>query len=1318
MQNSKETKEDLTREIESLRKRLAALEKIEAERNLAETALKESEERFRVFMDNSPAIAFIKDEEGHYVFANKFLEKRFIYMLDDWRGKTDFEIWPEDVAKQFRQNDLTVISTNRVMETVETTVDPGGKTTFYIMFKFPLTDSQGGRLVGGIGVDITKLRDAEDESRRYYELLRAVAEGTTDGVWVKDRNGRYLMINSAGARSVNRPPEEVIGKDDTEIFDHETARKVREDDRTVMETGEAFVFDYTIPTSNGLVTHIASRSPYRDQQGNIIGVIGVSHDITGRKRIEEALRISKTRYKSLVLATSQIIWTADPEGRVTEPISSWQEYTGQTDEEVAGWGWTKALHPDDFNKIVEELKQSAIKKSVYDIEYRARRHDGVYRLFAVRAVPVLNDDGSVREWVGACTDITDRKHTDEEKNRLLKELQERVKELYAFHQTARLLQNESLSVEELLEKIVSLLPAAWQYREVAAARIEYRGMSFQTAGFQESHWKQQSEFSTSDGVRGCIKVVYPEHPADMDDNPFLAEEQALLDSISEMVRSQLDRRIVFSALQASESRARQLIESSLIGILYWDLKCTITDANDTFLKMVGYSRDDLVNGRLLCIDMTPPEYHEIDALALEEAKESGTFTPFEKEYYRKDGSRLPILLGGAMLDEDPQSMICFVIDRSPLITAETALRQSEALQSAILKSIPAYIALLDREGNTLLVNDRWRNFRNEYTFHGADYDVGTNYIHLCEQACSRIADARQAAMGIRSVLDGSVDHFEMEYPIGSPPEKQWFNLTATRWPVDERLAGAVVMHIDITQHKMVEEQLRRSQSSLQKSQEIAHLGSYEINLPYSPSDYWSDEIFRIFGLDSETGTISIEEFINTLVHPDDRDNVRRVVEKATDEQESFDFEFRIARPDGTVRRVRSIGGPVVGNSGRVTKLIGTLADVTDRWHLENELRQAQKMEAIGKLAGGVAHDFNNLLTVIQGYSEMLLDKTSADIPTREMIGEVRKAADRAASLTHQLLAFSRRQVLAPVILDINALIGDINRMLQRLIGEDIHIKTYLAPDLWRVKADSGQVEQVIMNLAVNARDAMPGGGDLIISTDNIWLDEENLKDYAEIKAGAYVMLTVTDTGTGMDEETIAHIFEPFFTTKEVGKGTGLGLATVYGIVKQSDGHIEVNSLPGSTTFRVYLPRAEETDMSIRRRRAANLSSQGDETILVAEDEEGVRSLVCLILQSSGYKVIEARNGQEALALAKTHQSTIHLLITDIVMPTIGGRELSNKVRSIRPGIKILYLSGYSEDLLADQNELEPDSIFLQKPFTPIALTGKVREILDAPKVTR
>jgi PAS domain S-box-containing protein len=1123
------------------------------------------------------------------------------------------------------------------------------------------------------------------------------------------------MINSAGARSVNRPPEEVLGKDDTEIFDQETAHRVREDDRKVMETGETLIFDYTIPTLNGPVTHIASRSPYRDQDGNIVGVIGVSHDITRRKRAEEALRISKTRYKSLVLATAQIIWTADPEGRVIEPLPSWQEYTGQSDEEVAGWGWTSAIHPDDFNSILEQLRQSTVIKTIYDYEYRLRRSDGIYRRFAVRAVPVLNEDGSTREWVGVCADITDQKQTDEEKNRLLKELQERVKELTAFHQTARLLQNENLTIEELLEEIAALLPPAWQYPEFAAARVEYREMSFQTAGFRETQWKQQSEFSTSDGVRGCIKVVYIEHPDEAIENPFLAEEQALLDSISEMLRIQIDRRIVLSALQASESRSRQLIESSLIGIIYWDMKGRIIDANDTFLNMVGYSRDDLMKGMLRWTDMTPAEYRELDSIALEQIRETGSCAPFEKEYYRKDGSRVPVLLAGTMIDNDPGDLICFVIDRSPLLSAETALRQSESLQSAILKSIPAYIALLDREGNILLINDRWRSFRNEYTFHGTDYDVGANYIHLCEESEIRLSEARQAAMGIRSVLDGAVDHFEMEYPCHSPYGKQWFRLTATRWPVDERLAGAVVMHIDITQHKTVEEQLRRSQSSLQKSQEIAHLGSYELNIPYSPSDYWSDEIFRIFGLDPKTGTMNIEEAINSIVHPDDKDTVRRVIEKAIDEGEAFDFECRIVRPGGNIRRVRSMGGPLLDKSGRVIKLIGTLADVTDRWHLENQLRQAQKMEAIGKLAGGVAHDFNNLLTVIQGYSEMLLDKVPADTPAREMIGEVRKAADRAAALTHQLLAFSRRQVLAPVVLDINALIGDINRMLQRLIGEDIHIKTYLSHDLWRVKADASQVEQVIMNLAVNARDAMPGGGDLIISTDNIWLNEERLKDYEEVKPGAYAMLTVTDTGTGMDEDTVAHIFEPFFTTKEIGKGTGLGLATVYGIVKQSDGHIEVNSLPGSTTFRIYLPRAEEADLLKRHSGSANFSSKGDETILVAEDEEGVRSLVCLILQSSGYAVLEARNGRQALSLAQMHQGTIHLLITDIVMPTISGRELSNKIRLIRPGIKVLYLSGYSEDVLADQNEVEPDSTFLQKPFTPVALTGKVREILDAQK---
>lgn len=373
------------------------------------------------------------------------------------------------------------------------------------------------------------------------------------------------------------------------------------------------------------------------------------------------------------------------------------------------------------------------------------------------------------------------------------------------------------------------------------------------------------------------------------------------------------------------------------------------------------------------------------------------------------------------------------------------------------------------------------------------------------------------------------------------------------------------------------------------------------------------------------------------------------------------------------------------------------------------------MEAFGQLAGGVAHDFNNLLTVITGYSEMLL---SGAIPAEkhpDLIREIRKAGNRAASLTRQLLAFSRKQILQPVELSLNAVVVDTEKMLGRLIGEDIDLATALDPDLGSVRADPGQIEQVIMNLVVNARDAMPAGGHLTIETRNVELDQAYSQKHAEARPGEFVMLAVTDSGCGMDMATKAKIFEPFFTTKEVGKGTGLGLATVHGIVKQSGGSIEVYSEVGrGTTFKIYLPRLKGPVSSSKSFPGLFQMPRGTETILLAEDEEGVRAAVCLALESNGYTVLAARNGDEALQLCRQHSDPIHLLITDVVMPQMSGRQLADLVVAQRSRIKVLYLSGYTDDAVVRHGVLEAGMAFLQKPFTPLALARKVREILGNP----
>jgi nitrogen-specific signal transduction histidine kinase len=395
-------------------------------------------------------------------------------------------------------------------------------------------------------------------------------------------------------------------------------------------------------------------------------------------------------------------------------------------------------------------------------------------------------------------------------------------------------------------------------------------------------------------------------------------------------------------------------------------------------------------------------------------------------------------------------------------------------------------------------------------------------------------------------------------------------------------------------------------------------------------------------------------------------------------------------------------------------MIGCMADLTERRQLEDQLRQAQKMEAVGRLAGGVAHDFNNVLTVVKSFSEFLLEDLDKLDPRRADVEEIAKAADRAAALTRKLLAFSRKQVMRPEPLDLNGVVAGMEKMLQRLLGEDMHIVTALEPQLMTVEADPSSIEQVILNLAVNARDAMPEGGILTITTRNEVLDRTDAA--WGVRPGQYAALCVGDTGHGMDATTQARAFEPFFTTKPQGAGTGLGLAMVYGIVKQSGGHVIVRSKPGEgTTFTVYLPQLEAEGP-----RAPAAEGEpggagrvgGGETVLVVDDEEAVRSGTRRALERAGYAVIPATDGSDALRLLTEHHGTVDLVVTDVMMPGLGGRELVGRLKIVRPNLRVLFISGYTEEGVRKQGVLEPGAVYLEKPFTPEGLLRKVREALD------
>ena len=534
------------------------------------------------------------------------------------------------------------------------------------------------------------------------------------------------------------------------------------------------------------------------------------------------------------------------------------------------------------------------------------------------------------------------------------------------------------------------------------------------------------------------------------------------------------------------------------------------------------------------------------------------------------------------------------------------------------------------------------------------------------------------------------------------------------WPI--RLGEAVAFSAfvrDITERKLAEAALRETE---QRLQQIVNTTPAVIYVTKANSDgrvptWVSQSIERLTGF--VPAEVMVDQWWETHVHPDDLAGVLETMSSVA-MQDACAVEYRLRHRDGEFRWVLDQCRVVRDAEGLPTEIVGSWLDITSQKLLEEQFRQSQKMEAVGRLAGGVAHDFNNLLTIIAGYCELALDRLGEGDPLRDYLEEISHAGARAAALTGQLLAFSRRQLLAPAVIDLNQVLAEMEKMLGRLIGENIELLIHADPDLWHVKVTPGQIEQVAMNLAINARDAMPQGGKLTIATGNVELDENYVGTHSEARPGKYVKVSVSDTGCGMDSAVRERAFEPFFTTKGIDQGTGLGLSTVYGIVTQSGGHIELDSAPGmGTTVTIYIPGNRDS-AAIRNAppREPSLAC-GTETVLLVEDEAGVRALMRMVLDKKGYTVLEAGNPQEALQLLEHFQDSVHLLISDVVMPGMGGREMAEQMLQVRPTLKVMYISGYTDDIIVRHGILDSGTPFLQKPFAPEALARKVRQILDS-----
>jgi two-component system, cell cycle sensor histidine kinase and response regulator CckA len=755
------------------------------------------------------------------------------------------------------------------------------------------------------------------------------------------------------------------------------------------------------------------------------------------------------------------------------------------------------------------------------------------------------------------------------------------------------------------------------------------------------------------------------------------------------------------AVRVSEEHYRSLFDSNPLPMWVYELETLrFLAVNQAAIRCYGYSQEEFL--AMTIKDIRPAE----DVPALLDVVRNipcGFNTSITWRHLKKDGTIIDVeVTSHSLIFAGRSARIALANDITERKQAAEELRKSEERYRDLVENARDMIYTYDLEGNFTSINKAGEMItgysREETSKINIAQVVAPDYLEKARRMLTgRLAGKEEMIYDLEVVAkDGRRIAVEVNarlvYQNGVP-------------------CGVQGIARDITERRRFEEALQR------QKEYTGHIISAAPTLIVGiardgTTTLINRAITRVTGY--EPGEIVGENWWRILYPGEEYRQVDQLFEEFNQGRGVVNYEMTLTTKSGGKRTISWNSVNRLNEQGEISEIIGIGADVTEQRELEDQLRQSQKMEAFGQLAGGVAHDFNNLLTVINGYSDLLLRGLGTGEPIRLNVEEIRRAGERAASLTSQLLAFSRKQVLQPKVLKLNSVVADVDKMLRRLIGEDIDLLTVLEPSLGQIKADPGQIEQVILNLAVNARDAMPQGGQLIIETANVYLDNEYARRHLFIQPGQYVMLALSDTGCGMNAETQERLFEPFFTTKEQGKGTGLGLSTVYGIIKQSGGDIWVYSKVGKgTTIKIYLPRVAGIVESDEARDAPTELPQGRETVLLAEDEEQVRRIARVILEMSGYHVLEASGGDEALSIYKQHEGQIHLVMTDVVMPQMSGRELAQSLERLQPGIKVLYMSGYTDDAIVRHGLLDQEIAFLQKPFTPEALTCKVREVLDA-----
>ncbi len=1312
-----------------------------SERKQAEETLRASEAKFRQLVDSSIIGITITHLDGAVIEANDVFLKTVGYTRQDlldgklrWNDMTPPEIlWQDERAK--KQLSDFGFSTPREKEYIR---KDGSRVP--VMLGGTLLKDRENTVVAFV-LDISDRKHAEDALRESENRLRTILETEPECVKVLGLKGELQEMNPAGLAMIEADSlEQVRGSQVINIIAPEHRRAFARLTKNVLAGGtENLEFEIVglKSTRRWLETHAV---PMRNQAGEITSLLGVTRDVTVRRQMEAEKMLLTTqlenqheRLNNIVANITGVVWEAwGKPDEVTQNIDFISDYVetmlGYTVEEwlAAPNFWLTIIHPEDRERMMRVTAENFLKGQSFTEEFRWIAKDGRTVWVETHSTVICDKEGLTIGYRGVNLDITERKRLEQERTNLLTELA-----------------SEKALLQHIFDNspsfIVTMRGPEFIFEKANPAYYQLVGQR-DLIGFPAI--KSLPEVMTQ-GLPAIINQVYatgepfigneiPLMLHSMDDN---ATKQHYInfvymplreadDSISGIISYGIDvTEQVQSKIKIQESMNQQ---KQLSDKLENERKRLITAQS---VAKIGSWETDLVTMKVnwseetfRIYELEPDQYHPdyraiqqfvhpddrevIDEAFVDSLDKHGVCTVVHRLLFADERVKFVEEHWEIIRDEHGKPLqavgTCQDITERKLI--EQQILESEEKYRSIVETANEGIWLTDTQTQTTYVNRQMAEMLG-YT---VEEMLGRPIFDFIFDADLPAAKHRFE----QYLLTGKseIGEFCLRRKDGS--ELMTLYHTTPRRNQSGEIVGFLSMRSDITDRKKAERELiyaeAKYRSLVESSPAIVYLA--EPQPPFSPI-YVSPNV-EVFGYTTEEWFARPDMWVN-IIHKDDRARVLRTTEDAIAQNIETDLEYRIIRQDGSINWIHDKGRFVLDEHGNKTGWQGLMVDITKTKELEDQLRQAQKLESVGLLAGGIAHDFNNMLTAINGYSELTLRKMTENDPLRRNIEEISKAGKRSADLTYQLLAFSRQQILQPVLLDLNETIRETTKLLERLIGEDIRLTTTLNPKIGLVKVDQGQLSQIIMNLAVNARDAMSEGGKLTIETSNIFLDPNYAFKHVGVLPGAYVMLAVSDTGSGMSAEIKNHIFEPFFTTKEIGKGTGLGLATVYGIVKQSGGSITVYSEESvGTTFKIYLPRVARQPEEMEKADISDEAFTGTETILLVEDEELVRKLSREMLETCGYTVIEARDGLEALEICSTGDRQPDLLMTDVVMPQMGGRELAEKLTDKMPDIKILFTSGYTDDAVLRHGIIETNSNFIQKPFTFDALSRKVRKLLD------